>query len=81
MLTTKFEFDFSDDLLISKLIELYNNCNNKEEIIKLELKGHELQAILINLIPGRVSYKLCMDYILPEIAKKQNNKGGIHNKY
>jgi len=81
MLTTKFEFDFSDDKLISKLIELYNNCSDKEEIINIDLKGHELQAILINLIPGRTSYKLCMDYILPEIAKKQNNKGGIYNEY
>jgi len=81
MLTTKFEFDFSDDKLISKLIELYNNCSDKEEIINIDLKGYELQAILINLIPGRTSYKLCMNYFAPEIAKKQNNKGGNYHDY
>jgi len=81
MLTTKFEFDFSDDKLISKLIELYNNCSDKEEIINIDLKGHELQAILINLIPGRTSYKLCMDYFAPEIMNKQNSKGGNYHDY
>ena len=71
MLSAKFEFDFSDDKLISRLIEEYNECESKDSDIVLNLKGHELQALLINLIIGRIPYQVCTKYVLPELANKQ----------
>jgi len=71
MLNTKFEFDFSSYPLISRLIEKYNECESKDSDIILNLKGHELQAILINLVSGRIPYQVCMNYFMPELANKQ----------
>ena len=71
MLSAKFEFDFSDDKLISRLIKEYNECQSKDSDIVLNLKGHELQAILINLVSGRIPYQVCMNYFMPELANKQ----------
>jgi len=72
MLSAKFEFDFSSDPLISRLIKEYNECESKDSDIVLNLKGHELQAILINLVSGRIPYQVCMNYFMPELAKKQS---------
>jgi len=74
MLNTKFEFDFSEDKLISKLIKEYNDCESKDSDIVLNLKGHELQALLINLIGGKIPYQICVKYVLPELANKQLKK-------
>jgi len=71
MLNTKFEFDFSDDELIFRLIKEYNECESKDSDIVLNLKGYELQALLINLIIGRIPYQVCTKYVLPELANKQ----------
>ena len=71
MFNTKFEFDFSSDPLISRLIEEYNECESKDSDIVLNLKGYELQALLINLIIGKIPYQVCTKYVLPELANKQ----------